>query len=80
MSDADDMIYEPRLVASLRDETTEQKTAMAKVKRTPKPKWTPSPAPTPAAKASAGKRKPEDDEVADEDDAEEDDNLSGDAE
>ena len=80
MSDADDMIYEPRLVASLRDETTEQKAAKAKVKPTPKPKGTPSPAPTPAAKASAGKRKPEDDEVADEDDMQEDDNLSGDAE
>ena len=80
MSNADDMIYEPRLVAFLQDEKTEQQTAKAKVKPTPKPKVTPSPAPTPAAKALAGKRKPEDDEVGDEADMQEDDHLSGDAE
>ena len=80
MSNADDMIYEPRLVASLRDDTTVQQTAKAKAKPTPKPKLTPSPAPTPAAKALAGKRKAEDDEVGDESAMQEDDHLSGDAE
>jgi len=76
MSDVNDLIYEPRLVASLRDEP-QQSAAKAKAKSTPKPKPAPKPTPTPATTAKTGKRQhPEEDEVDDEEDAEED-ALSG---
>jgi len=78
MSDVNDLIYEPRLVASLRDEP-QPSAAKAKAKSTPKPKPAPKPTPTPATTAKTGKRQhPEEDEVDDEEDAEED-ALSGDA-
>jgi hypothetical protein len=78
MSDVNDLIYEPRLVASLRDEP-QQSAAKAKAKSTPKPKPTPQPTPTPATTAKTGKRQhPEEDEVQDEE-IDEEDALSGDA-
>ena len=78
MSDVNDLIYEPRLVASLRDDAP---AAKAKAKATPKPKSAPKPAPTPATTPKTGKRQhPEQDEVGDEyDDDDNEDALSCDA-
>ena len=79
MSDVNDLIYEPRLVASLRDES-QQPTAKAKAKATPKQKPAPQPTPAPTTTARTAKRqRPDEDEVGDEEDDDDEDALSGDA-